>query len=76
MTEEHEYWRRLIVELQEVMTIRQISDELNVSERTIANWKTGDRPKGLNAIRVYTLHVKRCTVVQEPKDITKVEKAA
>lgn len=76
MSEEHQYWRRLIEELQLVMTIRQISDELDVSERTVANWKTGDRPKGMNAIRVYTLHVKRCPQVPELKDITKELKQA
>lgn len=68
--EEKEYWRRLVEELQAVMTIRQMSDALDISERQIANWKTGDRPKGMMAIKVYTLHVKRCTTVHEPKDIT------
>ena len=69
--EEKQYWRKLIEELQKVMTIRELSDLLDISERQISNWKNGDRPKGMMAIRVYALHVKQCTRVHEPEDITK-----
>lgn len=60
MTEEHQYWRRLIEELQEVMTVAEIAEEVKVEPRQVWRWKDGDRPMGMTAIRVYTLHVKRC----------------
>lgn len=56
---ENEYWRKLIEELQEEgFTLEQIAAEINVSERQVSNWKTGDRPKGLSAVRLYLFHVK------------------
>ncbi|MDP2619287.1 MAG: hypothetical protein Q8P46_03795 [Hyphomicrobiales bacterium] len=62
MSKEQEkcYWRCLIVELQRVMTIAEIAEEVGVNDRQVWRWKEGGRPKGMNAIRVYLLHVKRC----------------
>lgn len=64
MSEEHQYWRRLIEELQEVkITIERIASEIGVSERQVTNWKNGDRPKGLHALNLYMLHMKHRTRV-------------
>lgn len=66
MSDEQQYWRGLVEDLQGVMTIAQIADEVGVQERQVWRWKTGDRPKGMAAIRVYLLHVKRCPPRQCP----------
>jgi hypothetical protein len=66
MSEEQQYWRRLIEELQQFMTVAQIADEVGVEPRQVWRWKDGDRPLGRTAIRVYTLHVKRCPQGQCP----------
>jgi transcriptional regulator with XRE-family HTH domain len=64
MSEEQQYWRRLIEELQEVgVTLERIADSIGVSDRQVTNWKAGDRPKGLNALNLYLLHVKHRTGV-------------
>ena len=61
MTEEQEYWRRLIAELQKVMTIAAIAEAAGVEDRQVWRWKAGERvPRGLQAIVVYKLHVERC----------------
>lgn len=60
MSTEQEYWARLILELQAVITIAEIAEHVGVNDRQVWRWKDGDRPKGMNAIRVYLLHVKLC----------------
>lgn len=56
--EEKEYWLKLIRELQGVgYTIARISDEVGVSERQVASYKTGERPKGMTAIKLHNLHL-------------------
>ena len=65
MSEEQQYWRRLIEELQEVgVTLERIAESIGVSDRQVSNWKGGDRPKGLHALNLYMLHVKHRTGVQ------------
>lgn len=63
--EEQEYWRRLVDDLNEKFTLEYLAREFGVSERQVSNWKSGDRPKGLTAIKVYTFHMKHRTQVQE-----------
>lgn len=65
MSEEHAYWLGLIEDLQAWrVTLEQIAEECRVSDRQVSNWKTGDRPKGMAAIRLYTFHAKHRTRVQ------------
>lgn len=64
--QERHYWRCLLSELQSVMTMAEIAEALGVSDRIVWRWKTGDRPTGMNAVRVYLLHVKRCQASQCP----------
>ena len=65
MSEEQQHWQRMICELQAAgMTLERIAEEIGVSDRQVSNWKTGDRPKGMNAVRLYLLHMKHRTVVQ------------
>lgn len=70
MSEEQEYWRRLIDQLNEKFTLEYIASEAGVTVRQVSNWKQGDRPMGFKAIKLYLLHarafpVKRRTAVQE-----------
>lgn len=60
MSEEQQKWRQMVLDLQEVMTIAQIAESLDVAPRQVWRWKEGDRPKGMTAVRLYLLHVKRC----------------
>lgn len=61
MTEESAYWRQLIEDLQEVMTIPMIAGHLEEEERKIHKWKSGKhRPTGWSAIGLFLLHVKHC----------------
>ena len=64
MSEEQQYWARLIQELQEKFTLEYIAEEIGVSVRQVSNWKTGDRPLGMNAIKLYLFHAKHGTTVQ------------
>lgn len=62
--DERAYWRRLIEELQAWrVTLEMIASELEVSDRQVSNWKTGDRPKGMTAIKLYLFHDKHRTRV-------------
>ncbi len=62
MSEEQEKWRRMVLDLQKVMTIAEIAREVEVEPRQVWRWKDGDRPLGMTAVRLYLLHVKRCPV--------------
>lgn len=64
MTKEQEYWSRVVCELQELFTLAYLAKEMGVSERQVSNWKDGDRPLGLTAIRLYEFHAKHRTRVQ------------
>lgn len=70
MNEEQEYWRRLICELHDKFTLEFLAAEFGVSVRQVSNWKTGDRPTGLTAVRVYQFHMKHRTTL--PVDSTVV----
>ena len=55
------YWRCVIEALQEQMTIAQIADHMQVDDRQVWRWKSGERePKGTQAIKLYLLHAERC----------------
>lgn len=61
INEEKAYWSRLLHDLQEVMTVAEIADAVYSDERQVWRWKAGERrPKGMAAVYVYLLHVKRC----------------
>ena len=63
MSDEQQYWRRLIEELQGVMTIDEIAEAVGVENRQVYHWKAGERrPMGMKAIAVYLLHAKHCPV--------------
>jgi uncharacterized protein YjcR len=66
MSEEQQYWKRLVDDLQAVMTIAKIAEAIGVEPRQVWRWKDGDRPTGLNAITLYQLHVKHCPARQCP----------
>jgi hypothetical protein len=60
MSEEQQYWQRLINELQGwKVTLEMIADkELSVSDRQVSNWKAGQRPTGITAVKLYLFHAK------------------
>lgn len=59
--EEKEHWRKLVQELNQIMTIAQIAEAIDVEERQVWRWKAGERrPMGMDAVRVHTLHAKMC----------------
>lgn len=59
MTEEQEYWARLIQELQNIgIGLERIAETLGVSDRQVSNWKSGQRPLGLRAVRLVEMHQK------------------
>lgn len=65
--QEKEYWRQIVSDLQDVMTVAEMALELDANERQVWRWKSGaDRPMGMMAIKVYLLHVKRCPERQCP----------
>lgn len=65
MNEEQEYWRRVVDELNEKFTLEFLAKEMGVSERQVSNWKTGAKPLGFTAIKLYLFHAKHRTAVQE-----------
>lgn len=50
----------MVEDLQKKFTLEAIAEELEVSERQVRHWKAGDRPKGMNAVRLYLFHWKQC----------------
>jgi transcriptional regulator with XRE-family HTH domain len=59
VSEEGAYWSRLVAELQSSgWTLERIGEELGVSDRQVSNWKAGQRPTGLAAIRLQELHTR------------------
>jgi transcriptional regulator with XRE-family HTH domain len=65
MSEEQKYWARLIQELQDWgITLERIAEYLNVSDRQVSYWKSGQRPTGLLAINLYMFHDKQRRVLQ------------
>ena len=57
--EEKAYWKRLVLDLQEIMTIADMAAEIGVEAREVWRWKSGERrPMGFKAVKVYLLHVK------------------
>lgn len=79
MSEEHGKWKRMVEELQALpMPIAAIAEEVGAEDRQVWRWKAGeDIPKGMKAVKLYLLHVKRCPVRQCPTGhIADGEKAA
>ena len=65
MSEEQQYWSKLIQELQDWgITLEKIAEHLNVSDRQVSYWKAGQRPTGLLAINLYRFHEKRRSFLQ------------
>lgn len=65
MSDEQTKWLEIVNDLQAWgVTLEMIAEELGVSDRQVSNWKTGDRPKGMTAVRLYLLHGKRRTQIQ------------
>jgi DNA-binding transcriptional regulator YiaG len=65
MSEEQQYWQRLINELQGwKVTLEMIAEELGVSDRQVSNWKAGQRPTGITAVKLYLFHMKHRRVIQ------------
>jgi hypothetical protein len=58
--QEKQYWRGLIEDLQEHLTIAEIAEKLEVGDRQVWRWKSGDRPGGLTALNLYLLHREVC----------------
>lgn len=59
MSEEQLQWAAMIEELNEKFTLQYIADEIGVTLRQVSNWKTGDRPKGMKAVKLYLFHAKQ-----------------
>lgn len=65
MSDEQEYWARLIQELQTIgVTLERIAEHLGVSDRQVSNWKNGQRPIGMVAVRLVTFHMEQRRVLQ------------
>lgn len=57
MSEEQQHWLKLIQELQDAgVTLEKIAEHLLVSVRQVSNWKRGQRPTGMIAVRLTALH--------------------
>ena len=65
MTEEQEYWRRLLDDLNERFTLEVIATRIGLSVSQISNIKNGDRPTGLAAVRLFRFHMEHRTTVPE-----------
>ncbi len=56
---EWEHWRKLIEELQaKGITLEKIAEACGVTLRQVSNWKTGDRPLGLTAVKLEALRIR------------------
>jgi transcriptional regulator with XRE-family HTH domain len=56
---EWEHWRKLIEELQaKGITLEKIAESCGVTLRQVSNWKTGDRPLGLTAVKLEALRMR------------------
>lgn len=65
MSEEQQYWRGLIADLQGWgVTIEKIAEHLGVSDRQVSNWKAGQRPTGLLALNLHAFHMKHRRILQ------------
>ena len=65
MSEEQQYWRQLIEDLQSWgVTLEKIAEHLGVSDRQVSNWKTGQRPTGLCALNLHAFHMKHRRIIQ------------
>jgi hypothetical protein len=61
VSEEQEHWRRVISELRGPkdcprMTVAAIAEAVGVEPRQVWRWMDGDRPLGLNAVKLHELH--------------------
>jgi hypothetical protein len=59
--EEEKFWRCIIENLQEVITVAAIAEAVGVEDRQVWRWKAGERvPRGMQALDLNALHVKLC----------------
>jgi DNA-binding transcriptional regulator YiaG len=61
--EESKFWLRVLSELRARFTLEYLAEEIGVSVRQVSNWQAGDKPKGMNAVRLYLFHMKHGTAV-------------
>lgn len=62
---EHEHWRSVIQWLQDHgITLERIAEHHGVSVRQVSNWKNGQRPTGLQAVRLTMFHEKHRSILQ------------
>lgn len=53
-SQEQEYWKTLIQFLQDNnYPISRIAEYMGVSERQVSNWKSGQRPVGMQAVKLH-----------------------
>ena len=52
---EKEYWSRVVGEVLEMsgLTLEELATRMGVSDRQVSNWRLGQRPSGIVAIRFY-----------------------
>ena len=66
--EEKQYWLTLIQDLQKHgLTLARIADAVGVSERQVAAYKAGERPRGTKAIDLYKLHLVNGLKLSKPE---------
>lgn len=52
---ERDYWRRAVQEVLEAsgLTLEELADKMGVTPRQVANWRRGQRPTGIVAVRFF-----------------------
>ncbi len=61
---EAQFWHRIIQDLQDAgITLEKIAEETGVTTRQVSAWKTGERPKGLRALKLKSFHMEHRTPV-------------
>lgn len=62
-------WGSMVEELQKKCTLEFIAEHVGVSERQVRHWKAGDKPKGMNAVKLYLLHWRQCRPQAAPEEL-------
>lgn len=58
--EEQRYWLKVLQELQGAgLGIAEIAAAIGVSDRQVLYYKTGERPRGMKAVLLHNLHLRR-----------------
>lgn len=65
MSDDDTKWAGMVADLQAWgVTLEMIAEELGVSDRQVSNWKAGQRPTGMTAVKLYLLHGKHRRTIQ------------